>query len=392
MNHEKKINNLNIFINLYRKRLHIPSEFNLTPNLSTLRYLSERHLEYIPFENIVLHTSEYNHRNNNNDDYKHKNSSSEKQEQQQQQQQSLSPINLSKESLIHKILISSYGGCCLELNGLFSMFLTEIGYSNVVLVPCYVFAGKERGHRNKKGKFRVTASHFVILVTIDEKYMLEDEDNDDNNDLFVCTYENSNSFIIDVGLGEPSLWPLEYVLDKVQITPEKMKSRMVWDKPWVDRQGQTRQCIVLEWFVGGDYSENKNNGWEPRLQWDINDAPLKLSDKYDNSLIRPRTDTLTLDSFQSVIPLLLNPKSNFAKKLVVCKLLRDKKVTLAGRVLKITSPRFGSSKQKITRDLETDEEVYNVLRREFGIILNDDVELCLPTLEYSKVSKLWDHL
>jgi arylamine N-acetyltransferase len=372
MNEQPITNDKDSFLlHLYRKRLHIPENFELRPNLETLRLLSENHLQYIPFENIALHSttrtlsSSKNERSSmvvNENDWNGK-----------------SPIDITREALIQKILIASQGGCCLELNGLFSMLLEAIGYSSVILVPCFVFAGKERGHRNKKGKFRVTASHFVLLVTIDTNLM--DEEN------FMPTYQRSNSFIVDVGLGEPSLWPFEYVLDKEQITPEGMRSRMVWDKPWVDRQGVTRQCIVLEWYVGGEI------GWEPRLQWDINDAPLKLSEKYDNSKINPtRTEALKLESFLYVVPLLLNPKSNFAKKLVVCKLTRDKKVTLAGRVLKITAPRFGLESQQVLRDLETDEEVYEVLKTEFGINLIQGTKLCLPSLERSKLSKLWDHL
>lgn len=360
-------NNNSSLLHLYRKRLHIPEHLELSPNLATLRLLSERHLQHIPFENIALHSTTTSSKNKRssivNDDDGNDNL----------------PIDITKKSLVQKILIASQGGCCLELNGLFSMLLEAIGYSSVILVPCFVFAGKERGHRNKKGKFRVTASHFVLLVTIDISFM--DEEN------FISTYQKSNSFIVDVGLGEPSLWPFEYVLDKEQITPEGMRSRMVWDKPWVDRQGITRQCIVLEWYIGGD------TGWEPRLQWDINDAPLKLSEKYDSSKINhTRAEALKLESFLYVIPLLLNPKSNFAKKLVVSKLTRDKKVTLAGRVLKVTSPRFGLESTQVMRDLETDEEVYDVLKKEFGINIIQGTKLCLPSLERSKLSKLWDHL
>lgn len=114
-----------------------------------------------------------------------------------------------------------------------------------------------------------------------------------------------------------------------------------------------------------------------------------LGDKYSHHIIHPRQDELDLDAFRYVIPMLLNPKSNFAKKLVVCKLTRDAKVTLAGRVLKVTTPRFHGTSKKTVKDL-TKEEVYEVLQTEFGITLN--TKLCLPSIEYSKKSKLWDHL
>lgn len=255
-------------IRLYRKRLHLPSnEYSLQPNLSTLRLLSERHLQYMPFENIVMHRSEKKKRelNSTNDDNGDLDSSI---------------IQLSREELIKKLLIFELGGCCLELNGLLSMLLKELGYESVKLVPCYVFAGKERGHRNKKAKFRVTASHFVLLVTISREYMMMNVPKPDTggNNTFNCTHEQCNSFIVDVGLGEPSLWPMEYVLDKEQFSPEGMTSRMVWDKPWIDRVGTKRQCIVLEWLVGSIANEKeKEEGivttsssiWEPRLQWQV---------------------------------------------------------------------------------------------------------------------------
>merc|ERR1712038_670396 len=276
-------------IDIYRTRLKVSPTDELRPDLSTLRFLTERHLNYIPFENIVLHSDVTRSKKIKKDksNKKHINRSKEQRQEEKDGNEECFPIKLSREALIDKLLISSQGGCCLELNGLFSMLLDEIGYSSVVLVPCFVFAGKERGHRNKKAKFRVTASHFVLLVTIDKRLM---------EDSFSSSYNKSNSFIVDVGLGEPSIWPLEYVLDKEQISPEGMRSRMLWDRPWIDGDGRNRQCIVLEWFVEGE-------GWEPRLQWDVNDAPLIVHEKYDSSLIQPRTDTLTLESFRHVIPM-----------------------------------------------------------------------------------------
>ncbi len=529
--HEPDMNNTDADISNIKKKKKKKKKKRLQPNLSTLRLLTERHLQHIPFENIALHCQENKTKTKksstrtsasrakkNDDDERNgqTNVNIETDTDTESDNDNDNPIKLSKGALIQKLLhpSSSRGGCCLELNGLFSMLLKEIGYTSVLLVPCFVYAGKERGHRNKKAKFRVTASHFVLLVTVDAKYMNENENENesgnegegenegeggsngedeskskdgrdgdrgsdtdtdtDTTDNGACcdqsenedkratpyndhectgtntfthsTHERSNSFIVDVGLGEPSLWPLEYVLDKEQTSPEGMRSRMVWDKLWTDREGKTRQCIVLEWFVGGageEKGEEKEKGeeegegqWEPRLQWDINDAPLivlhdKYKEKYNYSHQRSRpprmrteTEALTLNSFQYVIPMLLNPKSNFAKKLVVCKLTRDAKITLAGRVLKITSPRFihisqssesvkvqesnsDSSQSKkvqqqqqqqqrqqqqvVLRDLESEDEVYHVLETVFGIKVNG-IKLRLPSLEYSKKSKLWTHL
>ena len=127
-------------------------------------------------------------------------------------------------------------------------------------------------------------------------------------------------------------------------------------------------------------------GWEPPfLQCDINDVPLILDKtKYDSSLIQPRTEAL--------------------QELVMCKLTRDAKITLAERILKITTKRFSdsesssslssSSSQKVKvvlrGDLESGDNMYNVLENEFGVKVNG--KLCLPSLEKLKKSKLLTHL
>lgn len=279
-------------------------------------------MQYIPFENISMHSN-------------------------------AEPVVLSREKLLDKILVQRRGGCCLELNGAFGMLLQDLGY-RVRFVPCWVYAGAERGHASKKAKFRVQQTHFVLLVHAPNQ---------------------TETFLVDVGLGEPPCHPLPYILGKITSTPDGMKSRIVQDPrgTWKDGRGRERSCHILEWF--------HRDTWEPRLQWDICDTNF---DKEPTDLCK------SLLHYQYVIPILTHPNSTFSKKLIVCVLNRYEKLTLSGRVLKRTSPRFGNP-VATTICLESQDDIKRVLRDEFGI------ETSLLRFELNRSDnhqncKIWDHL
>lgn len=351
-------------IQAYRDRLHLNHDTqqeddttsghddandssSLPPTLDTLRLLAERHLQYIPFENLSLHMKPPSLKTG---------------------KKQPPPVVLSMDELIDKLLVHRRGGCCLELNGLFCLLLDALGYTTR-LVPCWVFAGQERGHASKKPKFRTRQSHFVILVQIPDN--------------------NCRRYMVDVGLGEPPLGPLEYGTDAItqeQDTSDGMKSRIVWDPrgAWVDGKGKERKCVLLEWWLG------EAKGWEPRLQWDVNDAPLVC---LDNGASATATEGPTLESFRYVIDILTSKKSSFACKVIVSRLTRTQKITLSGRTLKVTSPRFGADRRQVCTDLCSPSEVAAVLKEHFGIVLcGDTQELCFAASEESANTKLWDHL
>ena len=309
----------------YRHRLGLSNQ-PLPPTFDTLCLITERHLERIPFTNLSLHLDPPT-----NDP----------------------PVVLDESILIKKVLLQGYGACCLELNGLLARFLIRLGY-DVHLVPTFVAAGRERGHTSTtQPKFRTTQSHFVLLV--DRKY------------------------ILDVGLGEPPLHPLVYQTDLVQRTPDGMISRIRWDPKgsWTDGQGRSRTCLIQEW-------QTTNDGpWEPRLQWDVADAPLDGS--------APKTQ-YTLNDFAYVIQLLLNPKSSFARKFIACRLTRTQKITLTGDTLKITSPRFGPMAQSHSTPISTEEAVRLALLEHFDIALRSDQKIDLTKSNHARNTKLWEHL
>ena len=189
---------------LYRKRLGISPDAQLPPDGVTLCTLVEKHLGSIPFENLSMHGA---HRSDD---------------------EPLVPLTLP--SLREKILKRNRGGCCFELNGLLGHYLLNLGYPVVRLVPCWVYAGPERGHNARKAKFRTNQTHAFLLVRT----------------------AGGESFVADVGLGEPPLHALHYnedMLNIEQMTPEGMKSRIVREKrTWIDGDGVVRRCLRLEWW------------------------------------------------------------------------------------------------------------------------------------------------
>ena len=62
------------------------------------------------------------------------------------------------------MLARARGGLCFELNGLFAALLRELGFG-ARLLPCRVFAGRERGHKGRPG-FRRDANHAAIVVDV----------------------------------------------------------------------------------------------------------------------------------------------------------------------------------------------------------------------------------
>lgn len=390
-------------IEAYRERLHLSPSTPLTPTLATLRLLTERHLQYIPFENISMHLEPNTTNENNASDYDN---------------DTEPPVVLSRDRLVDKILLRRRGGCCLELNGIFRMLLDDLGYPMTTFVPCWVFAGQERGHGSKKAKFRTKQSHFVILVSILNPHNQQPASDTTPATATAsgssCITSTSNSYIVDVGLGEPPLGPLVYSLDmltKIQETPDAMKSRIVWDPrgTWKDGQGRQRKCILLEWLVHcpqqnqeDSSSSSSEKVWEPRLQWDVNDAPLEHEHDFARSSVGSQPHTAlssssgpSLESFRYVIDILTEKKSSFARKMIVCRLTRTEKMTLSGRTLKITSDRFCADnvdQRQTIIELGTEQEVVTVLKERFGIVLQKTEQLCLVKSDGSSNSKLWDHL
>jgi N-hydroxyarylamine O-acetyltransferase len=226
---------------------------------------------------------------------------------------------LDVEATVTKLMEHKRGGFCFELNGLLSYWLEEIGYK-VTRVPGTVLF--EDGTPKSE-----EASHLILVVQCIE-----------------VTEEGTSKkslFFVDVGFGEPSLHPLRYddeFFAKMQVTPEGMKSQIVRDGDFV----------YLYW--------EKEGRMIPRLRWNYSASHLSPSP--------------SLSDFQAGLQSVLHPESIFSKKLVVTKLTRDRKYTLAGSRFKVTGPprfaEFGEPTIDI-RHLSSEEEAHEILQEVFGI-------------------------
>lgn len=281
--------------------------------------LTEAHVKNIPFENLAQHGG------------------------------AGGAVTMDLPKLAEKVLDRKRGGFCLELNFLFSAFLTEIGYQ-VTLVPAIVHnPALENG-------FDKPASHIFPMVKFKDPTSTLNQ------------YEDS--YLVDVAFGESALHPLQYNKWNVeQKTPEGMMSRLL-------RKDQD-DTVILQWFMDGM--------WKPRLL-------IKHSDTF---LEDDGADEQNVRTYQDMLELPKNPASIFSQKLIVCRLTRDKKRTLAGNVLRVTGPprfgRNGASPPVVIQRLESLQDVRHVLQNEFAISLDETEGLDLAK-SLGADPTVWSHV
>jgi arylamine N-acetyltransferase len=204
-----------------------------------------------------------------------------------------------------RVLNRNRGGFCYELNGLLGEFLEkELQYEVCRFLS---IVGVE-------GKFEGPPLHVMLCVRCpgdvqkklnceenveDNKYDGEDKDNDE-----------SPVYLVDVAFGEPSIHPIKYIFNIKQRTPEGMKTMLVKD--------DDDDTVTLSWYQQGQ--------WVPRLKWN-----------YSSSIISNNVG-LQWSDFVEPLRIVQHPESIFSQKLIVCKVTRTHKITLAGKRLKITRP------------------------------------------------------
>lgn len=142
---------------------HIGARKPERQNVAVLRHLQERHVLSVPFENLSFHLDE--------------------------------PIPHSLEA-VRKIVHGGRGGCCFELNTAFAGLLSALGFRVTVL-----------GGRIYRGrKLRSPISHLALRVeTIDDPA----EEGP----------ARESSWLVDVGQGSHSRWPLRWDLRTEQEDP-----------------------------------------------------------------------------------------------------------------------------------------------------------------------------
>jgi hypothetical protein len=129
-----------------------------------------------------------------------------------------------------------------------------------------------------------------------------------------------------------------------------------WTESKTSRLNQKHQdkIVILEWC--------KDGMWRPRLLIKHSDASVL------------ETATGAFQDFTNSLELVKDLDSIFSPELIVCRVTRDEKRTLAGNVLKVTGPpRFeivGAPPPAVIQTLESLEAVWHVLQKEFTILLD----------------------
>ncbi len=133
-------------VNAYLERLGTARPATADP--AALRELQRAHLSAVPFENLSIHLGE--------------------------------PISLASADLFDKIVRRRRGGFCYELNGAFALLLEELGYT-VRRVAARVFGDQ--------GRLGPPYDHLALVVT---------------------TAGGDGPWLVDVGFGSHSTYPLHF--------------------------------------------------------------------------------------------------------------------------------------------------------------------------------------
>jgi N-hydroxyarylamine O-acetyltransferase len=226
-----------------------------------LRTMHRAHQASVPFENLSIHLGE--------------------------------PVSLASADLIDKIVRRRRGGFCYELNGAFALLLAELGYQ-VARVAARVNGGERLGP---------PFDHMALLVT---------------------TAEGGAPWLVDVGFGSHSTYPL----------------RVGDPAPQVDPGG----TFTFADGPSGDLDVVKDG----RLTYRVERRPRDL-DEFGPTCWYQQT----------------SPDSHFTRGTVCTRLDGDGRITLSGRTL-IRTGAAGRTEET----LKTDDEVLAAYRTHFGIALD----------------------
>lgn len=235
-------------VQYYLQRIGYHGALSLTAE--TLRNLQVAHLRAVPFENLSIHSGE--------------------------------PIVLEDEALFDKIVYRRRGGFCYELNGLFAALLRALGFE-VAMLSAQVADGK--------GNFGPDFDHMTLMVTIDERWL------------------------VDVGFGDSFLTPLLVDEQNEQV------------------QDQRSYRIVVEGSSLTLMQRQNGDPWKAQYRFTLN--PHQYS------------DYLQMCNYHQT-----SPESHFTKARICSKATTEGRVTLSGMHL-VTSSIDGKRQQReVTSDKE----------------------------------------
>ena len=178
-------------INAYLERIQYKG--SLLPTLGSLRGLQLSHLRSVPFENLSVLAKE--------------------------------TIRLQERSLFEKIVLRRRGGFCYELNGLFAILLSQLGFSVTML---------SAGVAKKDGGFGPDFDHMTLMVSLEERWL------------------------VDVGFGDSFRQPL--LMDRRDVQPQASRSYQI------DEEGD--RLILKE--------RDGDGNWKPQYRFTL--QPHALTD------------------------------------------------------------------------------------------------------------------
>ncbi|WP_342504930.1 arylamine N-acetyltransferase [Sporosarcina sp. FSL K6-2383] len=117
-------------IQQYLERFNAPSSKEVS--LSQLTKLQHQHLHHVPFENLDVIRKV--------------------------------PIYLNEQSIFNKVVREHRGGYCYELNGLFHMLLTELGYDTYLVAATVL---------RPNGQWAKADTHATIIAHLDQPYLVD---------------------------------------------------------------------------------------------------------------------------------------------------------------------------------------------------------------------------
>ncbi len=232
----------------------------VTADESGLRMLHRAHLLAVPFENLSIHLPE--------------------------------PISLDADDLFAKIVTKNRGGFCYELNGAFALLLGALG-ARVQRLAARVYA---------EGGLGPPFDHLALAVT---------------------GTDGSGPWLVDVGFGSHSVYPLRFADRAEQADPG----------------GQ----FGLVDTAAGDLEVRRDG------------APQYLLERRDRAL----ADFEATCWWQAT-----SPKSHFTTGPICSRLTGDGRISIGGRTLIVTS-----GGERSERVLESDADLLAAYREHFGISL-----------------------
>ncbi|KAI4894129.1 hypothetical protein NFI96_000313 [Prochilodus magdalenae] len=238
-------------------------------------------------------------------------------------------VKLELPLLYDKLVCRRRGGFCYEINGLFSWLLSQLGYK------VHILAAQVKNRFT--GAYGPPLDHFIIMVTLD-----------------------GHRWLCDVGFGSGFQLPLSLETDSPQRQSHGVYRLRTQDK-----------LIFVEVQLEGDAVKNPegDTAWNALYKFTLEP--------------RQREDfTAMCEYHQSSI------SSVFFCKSLCSLLLPQGRISIIGRKLIITSlpTEEGAQPVKTKADL-TDEEITELLRDKFGIVLSSplipkDADIVPPPINY----------